>query len=440
VSGEAVRELSAVDLRVFAGVDSVSIPTAPEEIPTMASRSRLRIRAWLRVFVPMLGLVASLMAATPAWAARTVDCNADPSALQPAIDQAKPGATLLVSGTCVGSFTISKDLTLKGEPLAAATIGDPSQVGVTLTVSAGAVVMIRGITISSGLTNAGSLTLFRSAVIGSATGDNDVGVGNTGTMLITLSSVRGVDARGAECTPGVSNLGKMVIDRSTISNNNSGGVIVFGGSVTITRSTIRDNFTKCQDGAGIFNNAVLKIYSSTIADNRVSNFDAGGIANWTLGSLTLISSTVSGNETDGAGGGIENLTGGTAMTAGSIVAGNAPANDCSGSFVSGGYNLIGIAFPGTGGSSCNFSAQPTDLVGSPAGGIIDPRLAPLGHYGGPTDTMFPRSTSPALDVIPVGALATDGTPLCPSSGSIDQRGFSRPQGPACDIGADERKA
>ena len=37
-------------------------------------------------------------------------------------------------------------------------------------------------------------------------------------------------------------------------------------------------------------------------------------------------------------------------------------------------------------------------------------------------------TSPALDAIPVGAIATDETtPLCPASGTTDQRDVVRPQ-------------
>jgi len=58
---------------------------------------------------------------------------------------------------------------------------------------------------------------------------------------------------------------------------------------------------------------------------------------------------------------------------------------------------------------------------------LDPRLQPLASNGGPTQTMPITSTSPAVDKIP----ADVAVPL------TDQRGISRPQGPASDIGAYE---
>ncbi len=53
-------------------------------------------------------------------------------------------------------------------------------------------------------------------------------------------------------------------------------------------------------------------------------------------------------------------------------------------------------------------------------------LAPLGNYGGPTQTYIPLPGSPAID---------QGDDMnCPL---IDQRGFHRPIGLHCDIGAVE---
>ena len=59
----------------------------------------------------------------------------------------------------------------------------------------------------------------------------------------------------------------------------------------------------------------------------------------------------------------------------------------------------------------------------------DPLLGPLAENGGPTRTRLPAAGSPLVNVIP-----TSDTALC--SGT-DQRGISRPQGPACDIGSVE---
>ena len=55
----------------------------------------------------------------------------------------------------------------------------------------------------------------------------------------------------------------------------------------------------------------------------------------------------------------------------------------------------------------------------------DPMLAPLGNYGGPTQTMPPLPGSPAIDSAVASALTTD------------QRGYPRPVGLGPDIGAVE---
>jgi hypothetical protein len=62
---------------------------------------------------------------------------------------------------------------------------------------------------------------------------------------------------------------------------------------------------------------------------------------------------------------------------------------------------------------------------------LDPRLDPLGDYGGPTWTRAPQPGSPALDAVPASH----------STLTTDQRGQPRPDeaadGGACDIGAVE---
>jgi hypothetical protein len=60
-----------------------------------------------------------------------------------------------------------------------------------------------------------------------------------------------------------------------------------------------------------------------------------------------------------------------------------------------------------------------------------PQLGPLAANGGPTLTRAPADGSPAIDH---GGTRATG---CPAT---DQRGVSRPQGPACDIGAVEVRA
>ncbi|MGH2891287.1 MAG: choice-of-anchor Q domain-containing protein, partial [Solirubrobacteraceae bacterium] len=74
------------------------------------------------------------------------------------------------------------------------------------------------------------------------------------------------------------------------------------------------------------------------------------------------------------------------------------------------------------------SADEQGTVTGPPLSSADPMLGLLQDNGGPTETMALLPGSPALDAVPA-----TGT-VCKTS---DQRGVSRPQGAACDIGAYE---
>jgi hypothetical protein len=87
------------------------------------------------------------------------------------------------------------------------------------------------------------------------------------------------------------------------------------------------------------------------------------------------------------------------------------------------YNLIGIADNSFSGIS---DGSQGNQIGTPAS-PIDPLLAPLGNYGGPTQTMPLLPGSPALNA---------GDPS--QSGSLDQRGLARSGG--VNIGAFQASA
>jgi hypothetical protein len=90
-------------------------------------------------------------------------------------------------------------------------------------------------------------------------------------------------------------------------------------------------------------------------------------------------------------------------------------DNSGGQIVDDGYNLDS-------GTSCGFSTSNHSLSNT------DPKLGPLAHNGGPTQTTTLLPGSPAIDA---GGTSANG---CPPT---DQRGVSRPQGSACDIGAYE---
>ena len=60
-------------------------------------------------------------------------------------------------------------------------------------------------------------------------------------------------------------------------------------------------------------------------------------------------------------------------------------------------------------------------------------LGALAANGGLTQTMLPGAGSPAINAIPIGTAT-----LCDGTFKSDQRGVSRPQGSACDIGSVEQ--
>jgi predicted outer membrane repeat protein len=219
-------------------------------------------------------------------------------------------------------------------------------------------------------------------------------------------------------------LKRVHIHRNT--SEGSGGAISNQGTLTIDSSLIERNTAQIAGGA-IENWGKLTVTNSTFSGNQTLNsFNpegsvGGAIDNQQFNpdtSFTLESSTVTDNTAAYRGGGIVTSNEIPTTVRNSIVAGNhVPDGDgedypnCLGTPTSGGHNLED-------GTSCGFSAT-GDLN-------ADPKLAPVADNGGPTNTRALLAGSPAND-----AGSTAGCP------ALDQRGFTRPVGAACDIGAFE---
>jgi CSLREA domain-containing protein len=88
----------------------------------------------------------------------------------------------------------------------------------------------------------------------------------------------------------------------------------------------------------------------------------------------------------------------------------------------GSFSDAGLGYDIETANTCHLTG--TSLVNS------DPLLAPLAENGGPTGTRGLYDGSPAIDRVPTGA-------ACASATGVDQRGTTRPVGPACDVGAFE---
>src|SRR4051794_3455482 len=189
----------------------------------------------------------------------------------------------------------------------------------------------------------------------------------------------------------------------------SGGAIANQGTLTVDSSLIDGNAAFLA-GGGIENSSKLKVVNSTITGNKTlglvdaESSSGGAIDNQQFSpetSLTLDSSTIADNTAAYRGGGIVTANEIPITVRNSIVSGNHATDhaNCLGTPTSGGHNLED-------GASCAFSA-PGDLN-------ADPKLAPVGDNGGPTDTHALLTGSPAIDA---GA-----TVDCPA---FDQRGFAR---------------
>ena len=186
-------------------------------------------------------------------------------------------------------------------------------------------------------------------------------------------------------------------------------------------------------GGAIFNRGTLNITNSTLSGNTASGGNGGtsgggsssagsagagyggALFNYDGGSVTIDQTTIVSNTAANGGGGIYSYRTGATTTLilrTSIVANSTSGFDC---VVNGAHN--------TSGSTSNLiesnSSCPSATV------TADPALGSLADNGGSTFTFLPASGSAAINAVISCTI------------SVDQRGISRPQGSACDIGAVE---
>ncbi|MDS4026326.1 MAG: tectonin domain-containing protein, partial [Candidatus Contendobacter sp.] len=231
--------------------------------------------------------------------------------------------------------------------------------------------------------------------------------------------------------------GTLTVNRCVISNNSatySGGIGNQGGTLTLTNSTVFGNYAEF-DAGGVGSGAggMLTIVNSTLYGNYAGT-NGGGIYNFPSNSLSVYNSTLTGNFAFNCGGGIGSEN--TMTIANSLVSGNTiryPATPggevcslgSSISFASQGHNLFGEN--GLSGVS-NAVLHPSDRIPS---GPVSTVLNPVTNNGGPTPTLLPAPNGPAIN-------AGDNT-LIPVGVTTDQRGtgFPRIVNETVDIGAAE---
>jgi LPXTG-motif cell wall-anchored protein len=240
--------------------------------------------------------------------------------------------------------------------------------------------------------------------------------------------------------------------------DNAVGVLAMGGDVTLTDSAVTNTQAFDAEGwlgevlgtgvaTGGFGTEAVRLVRSEISDN-----DRHGLALMDVGAVTLEASTVAGNGGLGLrgpdpelgnsvphlllagstvaanGAGALDLTGIEATVVGSIIDGGDAAACVVGepAPVDGGFNVFSD-------SSCVMSAV-SSVVG------VDTQLQTLAANGGPTRTMLPWFSSPALDLVPPGtSVEWDGGTVEVCGDGFDQRGpgFLRLYGWGCDAGSVE---
>jgi hypothetical protein len=239
----------------------------------------------------------------------------------------------------------------------------------------------------------------------------NVALGVTNASITGMTIANGyIDSQGG----GIVNAGALTVTRCTFLNNYAGGYITpagngggaiyaNAGTLAIVDSTFSGN-TSAPGGAITANSGTLTISGSTFTGNSALAGKAGGGIFINSATVTISNSTFSGNSATG-GGAVFNY--GTVTVANSILSANT-GGDCD----------------AAGGTTCATNGADGNVVG-----VTNVSLAPLGNYGGPTQTMIPlpgspaicagiNSSLPAADQRGLARTTTYGPTTCVDSGAV----------------------
>ena len=326
-----------------------------------------------------------------------------------------------------------------------------------------------------GIANEEDLTLSNVAVTGNTAAMSGGGISNAGTLTLQDSTIGNNTANQGGGIFNDAN-SELMLNGAIVSGNTASG---YGGGITdygtsfVQNSTIESN--QASAGGGLFVNSCepVKHQNNTFENNQAKfsvgqpqSGKGGGIAVHG-GTFELVQNTVSGNWADFSGGGIRGLnanancnteldirystiayndvggfngTGGGIRVEGvsildlesTIVAKNDAPNfrediSVTSSNVNANFSLIGNRFGSGIPSGGTNKTGNRNIFG---GTRLDPDLAPLGNYGGPTKTHALNQNSPARDM---------GGPGNNHPTGFDQRGptFGRILNLQMDMGAFE---
>jgi hypothetical protein len=311
----------------------------------------------------------------------------------------------------------ANNLTVQREPFSQAsfsifTVDAPTNSIPDITVNLSGLTIANGsFSFGGGIDNQAKLVAFNCALTGNSAVNDGGGLYNLGTASLFDCSL---NYNSAFVGGGVgNNVGTMLLLGCTLAGNSAigGGGLLNNARATLTNCTISGNTANAPDSAGGIDTSSLNnmdtetlLQNCTVAGN--TNLNASGPGGLFAGRY-------------GTGqAGQANVEFGNTIIADNTGSqfGNAGATFGPGAFISDGFNLSSDA--------SGSLAGPGDLQG------LNPLLAPLGNYGGPTPTMALLPGSPAID---------DANPSPTRLPAFDQRGFARVVNGRVDIGAFESR-
>jgi hypothetical protein len=246
----------------------------------------------------------------PAGAA-TINVNCPPDNLQTALDNAQPGDTILITGTCTGNFLVRNDkvrVFIDGNNFAGTIDGGGS--GTTLDIR-GKAISVTKLTVTGG-SNGIQIQRGSNAVIDDVTVENSTGTGITVTSVafavIINSRVRNHDSNGISITEnsdariGFNTNANGTASPNEIHNNGSRGIIVFrSSSARITSNNIHDN---ADDGIAASRSSHVDASNNILNNNggsgiSISENSAAQLGEETSTLFALPNSTTTNNAVNG---------------------------------------------------------------------------------------------------------------------------------------------
>jgi hypothetical protein len=310
-----------------------------------------------------------------------------------------------------------------------------------------------------GIYNMGTLTVEGSTLSGNSVGGGGAyggGVDNSGTATIAHCTISNNSAPSGSLGGGLANfntVATMTVRDSTFTGNTAGygggGIENESGTLTVSGSTFAGNSTAL--GGGIDNDyGTLTVSNSLFAGNHASVDGGGGLSSFSKfqGRVTVSNCTFAGNTALYGGGGILDYVGPLAVNYSTFVGnsatyspGGAGGGICdydsglmmtddivAGNSAFGGPDVYAYG-PADPRSSFNLIGNGAQLSGlsngvnhnqiGTAANPIDPLLAPLGDYGGHTQTFALLPGSPALGAGGPGTTLTNPVNATATSLNVD---------------------